>query len=66
MYKIKPDLNKKLVEEQVTATYKKSNNKTIEKINNEPQNIIKNLKIPGKVLKLQQQEAFIKLKDHKK
>ena len=66
MYKIKPELYKKLLEEQVTATYKKSNNKTVEIINNEAQIIINNLKIPGKVPKLQKQEAFITLKDHKK
>ena len=48
------------------ATYKKSNNKTVEKIKNEAQNIFEHFKIPGKVPKLQPQEAFITLKDHKK
>ena len=32
MFKIKPELYKKLLEEQVTATYKKAKNKTVEKI----------------------------------
>ena len=50
IYKIQPELYKKLLEEQVTATLKKIKTKTVNKINNEAQNIFKNFKIHGKYL----------------
>ena len=65
IYRIQTKLYTKLLEEHVIATYTKSSSKTIEKISNREQNIFKNFKIPCKIPKLQQQEAFITLKDHK-
>ena len=54
-----------LLEENITANYKKCDSNAIEIINKEAQKIISNLKIPGKIPKLQQQDAFITFKDHK-
>jgi len=60
-----PKYYKKLLEENITANYKKCDSNAIEIINKEAQKIISNLKIPGKIPKLQQQDAFITFKDHK-
>ena len=52
-FKIQPELYKKLLEEYVTETYKKCNNKIVEKITMKQKILFQNLKIPGKVCKLQ-------------
>ena len=55
IYKVEPKYYKKLLEENITANYKKCDSNAIEIINKEAQKIISNLKIPGKIPKLQQQ-----------
>ena len=65
IYKIEPQYYKKLLKENITANYKKCDSNAVEIIHKEAQETINNLKIPSKIPKLQQQDAFITLKDHK-
>ena len=63
VYKISPNKYKKLIIENITSTYKNSENSLIEKVNNEAEEIV--MKIKGKIPKLSQQQCYITLKDHK-
>ena len=65
MYKMDPSEYRKLLNENVTTTYKKAKRGMVDKINEEAGCIVENCNIPGKVPKLQEQPAFITLKDHK-
>ena len=64
-YELEPDRYKKLLLENITKDYKKADNKTIEEINDEAQQIIDDMKISGKIPKLDAAEPFVTIKDHK-
>lgn len=65
IYEVKPDEYKKLLNDNIISSYKKSAPRTVDKINNEAQSIISQNKITGRIPKLSQQPAFITFKDHK-
>ena len=65
IYQVKPDDYKKLLTNSITCAYKKSEPRTVDKINNEAQNIISRNKITGRIPKLSKQPAFITFKNHK-
>ena len=65
IYKMnKSDYNKYL-SENVTKTYKKTNTQKVNKINFEAKQITQKLAIDDRVQRMQENEAFITLKDHK-
>ena len=65
IYKIKKDHYNKILLENVTKTYKKSNSKKVDAINKEGKRITTNLNIADRVEKLKECEAYITIKDHK-
>ena len=65
IYKVDPDKYKKLMLENVTSIYKKSETNLIKNINTEAKNIVLKNKIKGKIPKLTEQQSYITLKDHK-
>ena len=65
IYKMsKDDYNKNLVE-NITKTYKKSNEKKVKNINQETQKIVKDLGVDDRVEIMQTGEVYITVKDHK-
>ena len=65
LYELTKDQYLKLLEENVTATYKKVENSTVDKINKEAQEITSELHLDDRVRALPLKEAFLTLKDHK-
>ena len=65
IYKMTKEDYKKHLENNITKTYKKSNRSKIKAINRDAKKIAKKLEIDDRVEKLQEAEAFIKIKDHK-
>jgi len=65
IYKVDPDKYKKLMLENVTSIYKKSETNLIKNINTEAKYIVVKNKIKGKIPKLTEQQSYITLKDHK-
>ena len=55
----------KLIKENVTKTYKKSDSKVAEKLNAQSARIAVHLNLDDRIEKLAEKEAFITLKDHK-
>ena len=55
----------KMIKENVTKTYKKSNAKVVEKLNAQSAKITKHLNLDDRIEKIAEREAFITLKDHK-
>ena len=64
-YAMNPSSYDKLIKENVTKTYKKSNNELVEKLDAQSARIAERLKLDDRVEKLAKTEAFVTLKDHK-
>ena len=56
---------KKLLKDNITSNYRKVDKNTINKINLEAKQIAEKLKIADRVETLNENDAFITLKDHK-
>ena len=65
MYGLDPTEYDKLLNNNVTKSYKKPNIKTVNEINKEANVLTEKLKINDRVLCIVQNEAFIAIKDHK-
>ena len=65
MYGLDPKEYDKLLNNNVTKSYKKSNIKTVNEINKEANILTEKLKINDRVQCIAQNEAFITVKDHK-
>ena len=65
MYGLDPKEHDKLLSNNVTKSYKKSNIKTVNEINKEANVLTEKLKINDRVQCIAQNEAFITVKDHK-
>ena len=65
MYKIKTEKYKKLLRDNITSSYKKVDQNTVDEINQEAKEIANKLKIADRVETLNENDAFITLKDHK-
>ncbi len=66
IYKMEPSKYAKLLNENITAEYKKIPNSTVDTINKETEELIQVTKIKGKIPKLEENQAFLTVKDHKK
>ena len=64
-YTMNPSSYDKLVKENVTKTYKKSNVKLVEELDAKSTKIAERLKLNDRIEKLATNEAFVTLKDHK-
>ena len=65
LYKVPVDSYKKLVDDNVTATYKLSSDSEVKKVNREAAKISKKLKIHERVDRYIESNAFVTIKDHK-
>ena len=65
MYGITPQEYDKLLKENVTKTYKKTNAGLVNQVNSEASKITEKLKIEDRVQCIAKNEAFITIKDHK-
>ena len=65
LYEIEKEEYNKLLMENITKTYKKSNTNVLHEINKEAKEIAKTINIGDKAEYLAKQQAFITLKDHK-
>ena len=63
--KISKDTYNKLLQDNITKSYKKFNVTLITKINKEAKTIATELKLDDKIEQFNQREAFVTLKDHK-
>ena len=63
--KISKDTYNKLLQDNITKSYKKFNVTLITKINKEAKTIATELKLDDKTEQFNQREAFVTLKDHK-
>ena len=64
-YEIDIEQHEKLLHDNITAAYKKTDKNTVNQINKEAKCIAKELKIDNRTETIAEQEAFITLKDHK-
>ena len=65
IYKMSPDNYTKLLHDNVTATYKKTNASTKRKIDLEAKDIATDLNLADRIEQIAETEAFVTLKDHK-
>ena len=65
VYAMNPSSYDKLVKENVTKTYKKSNDKLVGELDAKSAKIAERLKLHERIEKLARKEAFVTLKDHK-
>ena len=65
IYKLENEQYSKLLRENVTKTYQKSNFNNVCNINNKAKKITENLPVTDRIDKLQEKEAYITKKDHK-
>ena len=65
IYIVEPVNYKKLLTENITKEYKKSNSDKRDKINNEAKNIVKKLGIEERVQRMSEEESYVTIKDHK-
>ena len=65
LYKVSKDTYSKLLQDNITKSYKKSNVTLIKKINKEAKTIASELKLDDRIEQFNQREAFVTLKDHK-
>ena len=65
LYKVNTDDYNKLLHDNISAKYRKSNDNTQREINLEAKAIAKHLELDDKIEKLPEQHAFLSLKDHK-
>ena len=64
-YTMNPSSYNKLVKENATKTYKKSNDKLVGELNAKSVKLAKQLKLDDRIEKLAMNEALVTLKDHK-
>ena len=64
-YAMNPSSYGKLIKENVTKTYKKSNDELVRELDGQSARIAERLKLDDRIEKLAMKEAFITLKDHK-
>ena len=65
LYKMDVDMYNKLLFETVTAKYKKAPPNTIDIINSEAETLLSINEVKGKIRKMNTNNAFITIKDHK-
>ena len=65
LYKVNTDDYNKLLHDNISAKYRKSNDNTQREINLEAKTIAKHLELDDKIEILPEQHAFLSLKDHK-
>ena len=65
MYKIKPETYEKMLHNNITKDYRKSNNNIVKEINKEAKSISEKFKISDRVNVMPEKNAFITIKDHK-
>ena len=65
LYGIEPEEYKKMLRDNVTKTYKKSNVETVTIVNEEASEITEKLSLSDRVQCIAPNEAFITIKDHK-
>ena len=65
IYKLENEQYSKLLRENVTKTYKKSNFNKVRNTNNKAKKITENFPVADRIDKLQEKEAYITTKDHK-
>ena len=65
LYKLNNDKYKKLLQDNITKSYKKANTNSIRSINKEAKTIAEDLKLDDRIEQFSEREAFITLKDHK-
>ena len=65
LYKVSKDTYSKLLQDNITKSYKKSNVILINNINEEAKVIAAELKLDDRIEQFNQREAFVTLKDHK-
>ena len=65
LYKVSKGTNGKLLQDNITKSYKKSNITLIKNINKETKTIASELKLDDRIEQFNQREAFVTLKDHK-
>ena len=65
LYKVSKDTYGKLLQDNITKSYKKSNVSLIKNINKEAKVIAAELKLDGRIEQFNQRKAFVTLKDHK-
>ena len=65
LYKVSKDTYSKLLQDNITKSYKKSNVTLINNINKEAKAIVSELKLDDEIEQYNQREAFVTLKDHK-
>ena len=65
IYEVDNNTHNKLLQENITQHYKKTDTTTEEQINSEAKNITKDLRIADRVESIAHNNAFITLKDHK-
>ena len=65
MYKIKTEKYKKLLRDNITSSYKKVDQNTVDEINQEAKDIANKLKIADRVETLNENDSYITLKDYK-
>ena len=65
LYEVKPKFYNDLLRDNITKDYRLCDNKTVDTINSEAWNIIKDNRIEGKIPKLGRSDAYITIKDHK-
>ena len=65
LYKVSKDTYIKLLQDDITKSYKKSNVTLINNINKEAKAIAAELKLDDRIEQFNQREVFVTLKDHK-
>ena len=65
LYKVDSRTYDKLLQNNITASYEKTDSNSAKKINNEAKEIAKKLKLENRIETLTKKEAFITFKDHK-
>ena len=65
LYKVNKDTYSKLLQENITKTYKKSNVTLINNINKKAKAIASELRLDDRIKQFNKHEAFATLKDHK-
>ena len=65
IYKMNKEDYEKLIYENITKTYKKTNESKIKTINKSAKKIANRLNLEDRIEKLQESERYITIKDHK-
>ena len=65
LYRVSKDTYSKLLQDNITKSYNKSNVSLINSINKEAKIIAAKLKLDDKIEQFNRREAFVTLKDHK-